>query len=152
FTTAVVLSDGGVYDNLGLEPVFKRYRTVLVSDGGAKMPPEEGPASDWARHSRRVIDLIDNQVRRLRARVLIGAYRDGSRAGAYWGLRTDVRDYRLADPLDCPPERTQELAAVPTRLAATADDLQERLINWGYGVCDAALRKHVDPSLPRPPG
>jgi hypothetical protein len=37
FTRHVVLSDGGVYDNLGLEPVFKRYDTVLVSDGGAKM-------------------------------------------------------------------------------------------------------------------
>jgi NTE family protein len=30
------------------------------------------------------------------------------------------------------------------------DTRQERLINWGYAVCDAALRKHVDPSLPRP--
>jgi hypothetical protein len=27
---------------------------------------------------------------------------------------------------------------------------QERLINWGYAVCDAALRKHVDPTLPAP--
>jgi NTE family protein len=26
-------------------------------------------------------------------------------------------------------------------------DVQERLINWGYAVCDAALRKHVDTSL-----
>ena len=30
------------------------------------------------------------------------------------------------------------------------DALQERLINWGYAVCDAALRKHVDPSLQAP--
>jgi NTE family protein len=152
FTTNVVLSDGGVYDNLGLEPVFKHYRTVLVSDGGGKMAPEGEPASDWARHSKRVIDLIDNQVRSLRSRVLIGAYRDGSRQGAYWGIRTDIRNYQLADPLNCPLEKTLELAAVPTRLAATADDLQERLINWGYGVCDAALRKHVDPEQLRPAG
>ena len=27
--------------------------------------------------------------------------------------------------------------------------LQERLINWGYAVCDAAMRRHVDPALPR---
>lgn len=28
------LTDGGVYDNLGLEPIWKRYETILVSDGG----------------------------------------------------------------------------------------------------------------------
>src|SRR5262249_42145882 len=35
FTTEMVLTDGGVYDNLGLETVWKRYDTVLVSDAGA---------------------------------------------------------------------------------------------------------------------
>jgi NTE family protein len=27
---------------------------------------------------------------------------------------------------------------------------REGLVNWGYAICDAALRKFVDPSLPRP--
>jgi NTE family protein len=26
------------------------------------------------------------------------------------------------------------------------DKLQEQLINWGYAVCDAAIRSHVTPS------
>ena len=39
YTTEVVLSDGGVYDNLGLETAWKRYRTILVSDGGGQMAP-----------------------------------------------------------------------------------------------------------------
>jgi NTE family protein len=151
FTSNVVLSDGGVYDNLGLEPVFKRYDTVLVGDGGAKMAPEEEPASDWARHSRRVLDLIDNQVRSLRQRVLIGAYQDQSRKGAYWGIRTDITNYELPDALPCPHATTLELAAVPTRLAAVDDALQERLINWGYAVCDAALRRHFPPKTTTPP-
>ena len=30
------------------------------------------------------------------------------------------------------------------------DALQERLINWGYAVCDVALRKWVDPDAPAP--
>jgi NTE family protein len=149
FTTEVVLSDGGVYDNLGLEPVFKDLRTVLVSDAGAKMTPEEEPAGDWARHSRRVIDLVDNQVLSLRKRALIAAYRDGSRQGAYWGIVTDIANYRLTDVLPCPHATTLQLAAVPTRLAATDDALQERLINWGYAVCDAALRAHYRPELPK---
>jgi NTE family protein len=31
----VVLTDGGVYDNLGLETAWKSSRTVLISDAGA---------------------------------------------------------------------------------------------------------------------
>jgi NTE family protein len=42
------------------------------------------------------------------------------------------------------------LAETPTRLKRLDDTRQERLINWGYAVCDAALRKHVKPGLARP--
>src|SRR5688572_31054968 len=53
---------------------------------------------------------------------------------------TLFRSYRLADALPCPPERTAELAAVNTRLKALDARTQERLINWGFAACDAALR------------
>ena len=152
FTSKVVLSDGGVYDNLGLETAWKRYDTVLVSDGGGKTQPQEEPKNDWARHAYRVLDLIDNQVRSLRKRQLIDSYISGTRKGAYWGIRTDIKDYRLPDALNCPFERTTALAGTPTRLKRMNDTLQERLINWGYAVCDAALRKHVDPALKKPDG
>jgi NTE family protein len=164
YTTDVVLSDGGGYDNLGLETVFKRFDTVLVSDAGAKMAAEPVPHTDWARHAYRMLDIIDNQVRNLRKRILIAAYRDQSgnptvsRKGAYWGIRTDINAYGLADAMNaqCPLDRTQALAEVPTRLEAMPDELQERLINWGYAVCDAAIRRHFPPQaaagqpVPRP--
>jgi NTE family protein len=157
FTSKVILSDGGVYDNLGLETIWKRYQTVLVSDGGGKLQPEEEPKSDWARHAYRVLDLIDNQVRSLRKRQVIDSFNaeEGDsthRKGAYWGIRTDIADYQLPDALPCPFARTMELAETPTRLKRLDDDRQERLINWGYAVCDAALRKHVEPGLARPVG
>jgi NTE family protein len=47
FTKKLVLTDGGVYDNLGIEPVWKRYRTLLVSDGGAVTRPLSRPATNW---------------------------------------------------------------------------------------------------------
>jgi NTE family protein len=157
FTTNVILSDGGVYDNLGLETVWKRYGTVLVSDGGGKMQAEEEPKADWARHSYRVLNLIDNQVRSLRQRQVIDSFQAkpgeaAHRDGAYWGIRTNIANYQLPDALPCPLDRTQELAAIPTRLKRLDDTLQERLINWGYAVCDAALRRHVGPQLPKPAG
>jgi NTE family protein len=148
FTSRVVLSDGGVYDNLGLETAWKRCDTILVSDAGGKCLPEVEPKEDWARHSYRVLNLVDNQVRCLRKSLLIQSYIDKKRKGAYWGIRTNIQDYQLPGALPCPFQSTQELAAVPTRLKRMEDNLQERLINWGYAVCDAALRKHVDQQLP----
>ncbi len=150
YTDEAVLSDGGVYDNLGLETVWKNYGTVLVGDGGGKMSPEPDPETDWVRHAARVLDIIDNQVRSLRKRQLIASYIEGEREGAYWGIRTNIADYGLADPLPCPFDRTLRLADTPTRLRRLPARLQEQLINWGYAVCDAALRTHVNPGLARP--
>ncbi len=143
FRSRIVLSDGGVYDNLGLEPVWKRCETILVSDAGQRIDDEPNPAEDWARHAIRVLSVIDSQVRALRKRMLIAAYIRGDRRGAYWGIRTDIADYGLAQFLPCPHERTLALAATPTRLADMAEKLQEQLINWGYAVCDAGIRSHV---------
>lgn len=63
FRQQVVLSDGGVYDNLGLEIVIKRYRSLLVSDAGQKISPEVDPSHDWARHAVRILDIVDKRER-----------------------------------------------------------------------------------------
>ena len=134
-----MLSDGGVYDNLGLETAWKRYDDHLVSDGGGKMAPEPKPTHDWARHALRILGVIDNQVRNLRKRqVVAGFLAWRPRKGAYWGIRTDIGDYGRP-PARCPARTTSDaaLATHPTRLAAMPTTLQERLINWGYAVCDA---------------
>jgi NTE family protein len=147
FLTEVVLTDGGVYDNLGLETAWKRYRTVLVSNGGGKMQAEEDPKSDWARHALRINEVIDNQVRSLRVRQVIGAFEAGERKGTYWGIRTDIADYGLANALPCPLEKTLALAQTKTRLKRLDAVVQERLINWGYAVCDAGMRRWMEPGL-----
>jgi NTE family protein len=68
------------------------------------------------------------------------------RKGAYWGIRTDILRYGVPS-LPCAVDRTHALAEVATRLTALDDLTQERLINWGYAVCDAALRSWVDPAM-----
>jgi NTE family protein len=152
FTSRSVLIDGGVYDNLGLETAWKKLRTVLVSDGGGRMREQADPKPDWYSQLRRAYDMTDNQVRALRKQQLIDSYVAGLRTGAYWGINTNIAHYQLDDVLDCPVERTTALARVSTRLAALDDRTQERLINWGYAVCDAAIRRHFDPSQPAPTG
>jgi NTE family protein len=153
FTTDVVLSDGGVYDNLGLETAWKRYRTLLVSDGGGQMAPEAKTPGDWARHAIRVNAVIDNQVRSLRKRQLVAGFERGDRGGAYWGIRTPIAKYAPdGGTLPVPPGRTTALAATPTRLKKMPDELQEQLINWGYAVADAAMRAHVVKDAAAPAG
>ncbi|MCP4185151.1 MAG: patatin-like phospholipase family protein [Hyphomicrobiales bacterium] len=154
FTDQMHLSDGGVYDNLGLETVWKRCKTVFVSDGGGQMLAEEEPDSDWARQSKRVLDIIDNKVRSLRKRHLIASFTSNERDGAYWGIRTNIADFDLPETgpnaaLDAPFDRAMELARIPTRLKRMPDSLQEKLTNWGYSICDASLRAHYDPQLTR---
>ncbi|MCP3915844.1 MAG: patatin-like phospholipase family protein [bacterium] len=151
FTRDVVLSDGGVYDNMGLETASS-FETLIVSDAGGKTQPEAKPKGDWARHAIRVLGLIDNQVRSLRKRELMAAFDGGRRKGVFWSMSTNLADYGLSDSLDCPHERTLALAAVPTRLAAMDRRLQNRVINWGYAACDAGVRRRVDTSLPPPQG
>lgn len=140
-----VLTDGGVYDNLGLEAVWKRYRTVLVSDGGRKMDDDTAPSSDWARHSRRLIDLLQHQVSNLRRRSTISAFQDKAdpHEGTYWGIQTNIADYQSPSSLNCTFEDTQKIARVETRLTALSNRDQERIINWGYAVCDAGVRRYL---------
>ena len=145
FLAEISLTDGGVYDNLGLETVWKRYQTVLVSDAGGKVGLDPSPATDWAFHAKRVLDIIHEQVSSLRKREVVAAFKRGERDGAYWGIRTDISHYGVGDALDAPHARTLELAETPTRLKRLSPLHQERLINWGYAVCDAAVRKHLPP-------
>jgi NTE family protein len=146
-----VLSDGGVYDNLGLETAWKRHQTILVSDAGLRMRPDPEPAWGWISHSKRVLEVIDSQVRALRKRQLIHAFQNRERGGTYWGIRSHVADYGLPDALPCAPARVLELAAIPTRLAPMSEEHEERLINWGYAICDTAMRTWVDRAAPPPP-
>lgn len=166
YKSNVVLMDGGVYDNLGLESIQKYYSTILVSDAGGKMVPRPKPNLFWGIQAFRVLNMMDNQVRALRKRQVLDlftmpgnltkldAHADATalkfvaRKGTYWGTYVDIADYDLEHTLDCPSDKTLLLAEQPTRLRKFPDNIQMRLINWGYAVCDAAMRKYVDPRLP----
>jgi NTE family protein len=151
YTSDVVLSDGGVYDNLGLETAWKRYTTILVSDGGGQMAAEPKVHSDWARHAIRVSGVIDDQVRNLRKRQTIAGFERGDRDGAYWGIRSHTEDFGPPPgSLPCPPELTLRLATTKTRLKEMDGTLQEQIVNWGYAICDVAMRRWVEPEAVAP--
>jgi len=86
FRKRLYLSDGGVYDNMGLEAIWQRCKTVLVSDAGAPFSPEASPERSWLNQVTRVLDIACEQTRRLRRSWLVGDFVDKRRHGAYWGI------------------------------------------------------------------
>jgi NTE family protein len=147
----LTLTDGGVYDNMGLQAV-ESFHTVLASDGGAPMDYSASPRRNWLSQSLRTVHLIDRQVRALRRRNLVREFTTGSRLGTLWTIATPMASYPVEDRLPVSSASTRELAGFPTRLAAISTVNRWRLINWGYASVDAAVRSYVEPSLPPPDG
>jgi NTE family protein len=149
--TTMLLGDGGIYDNMGLERIWDRYPTVLVSDAGAKLKVEErGRCLRLSQVARtmRTLDITIEQTRALRKRKLIDDFIGGVRRGAYWGIATEIGHYELEKaglppPLVHDDATTRSMAAIRTRLNRFTDEEQGRLINWGYALTDAAMRRHV---------
>jgi NTE family protein len=163
FRTRVLLSDGGVYDNHGLEPIVKRYMTLLVSDGGAPFARAPDVATDPIRQLQRVFDVTDGQVRSLRRRDLINRFQlatkinlqpnqvdPDARLGTYWGIDTDPSKMEPEGALPVATATVQKLAHLGTRLSDLGATESKQLINWGYAISDRCVRTHYNaPDLRR---
>jgi len=142
------LGDGGIYDNMGIEALWRSMHCVLVSDAGAPFDYIGRPRSNWGSQLGRVRDILIEQTRALRKRMLVGELAQKRYTGAYWGIHTRIGDYAATPPLCVDGPTTQSLARISTRLSGLDARIQERLINWGYALADAAIRTHVDVSIP----
>lgn len=150
FKKTLLLTDGGVYDNMGLEAIWDRCSTVLVSDAGAALDMDADPPTDWTRQAIRVLNVVTEQTRALRKRTLIKDFQQKVREGTYWGITTMIGDYILPDAFATDTTLTQGLALIRTRLNEFTEEEQGHLINWGYALADAAMRKHVVPGTNAP--
>jgi NTE family protein len=148
FRKELALSDGGVYDNLGLETAWKSYKTILVADAGGSLKDEASPSRNMLLQMPRVATVVDGQVRALRRSQAIDSIADGTRTGAFWSIRHPIAPAPGALPAD--DKAILRLANMATRLKKTPPRTQDHLINWGYACCDAAVRHFYDKTLPAP--
>ena len=144
YTKKAVLTDGGVYDNLGTETVWKRCRTVLVSNGGRPFSFESAPRENWLQQSLRVLDVAMDQSEDLRERILVDAYKSGARKGAMWALSSGAEDDAQRPPLLTPAE-LKAAREVSTRLWRMPKQTQALLLKAGYAHAAARLRAHYGP-------
>lgn len=147
---AVYLTDAGVIDNLGLEDLYPRPECLLVSDAGAPAKFEPDLLPLWISLSKRTLEIAIYQAIPIRQRLIKASFL--KRKGAYWGINSDIRVYKTSNCLNCPANHTKPLAEMRTRLNRFSESEQCTLINWGYAICDAAVREivHTDDVTGRP--
>jgi NTE family protein len=136
------LSDGGVYDNMGLEPVWKSAATVLVSDGGGVFT--HSGDDGWFWRLGRYIDIQGNQGEALRKRWLMSNFNATLMSGAYWGIGSFTGHYGHDAPKGYSETLVDErISNIRTDLDAFSEAEASVLENHGYLLTDAAITTHA---------
>ncbi|UUQ65029.1 patatin-like phospholipase family protein [Pseudomonas fuscovaginae UPB0736] len=144
------LYDGGVYDNLGLEPFFdaatgrsKRSEyPIVVSDAGAPLQPgfKAGVLSPW--RLKRMADIMSDQSRALRIRSFVEYLDQAPGRGSYMGIASTL--------IKAQPGSDAAFAAhFPTSLDRLSPEVFDRIARHGYAVAQATDREYG--LLPAPP-
>jgi NTE family protein len=145
YSERAVLTDGGVYDNLGTETVWKRCRTIFVSNAGKPFAADDAPAENWLQQSLRVLDIAMNGSEDLRERILAHAYEIGARNGAMWGLSTGLMDINKRPKLLSAREYSA-VREIPTRLTQFSKGDQALVLKAGYAFATEQLRLWYGPA------
>jgi len=144
------LTDGGVYDCLGLEPVWKDHAVVLVSDAGGGLDYEGDRNLLW--RLERYIAIMGGQAQAVRKRWVISDFIAGILEGAYWGVRSATTSYESGATGGYSKDLAVEvIAKIRTDLDAFSEAEASVLENHGYLLADAAIKRHLPHLVPTPP-
>jgi len=142
------LCDGGVYDNMGLEPVWKNAQILLASDAGGpfEFSRDRGTVSDVKRYP----DIMGNQALALRKRWLIASFEGAPGPGGLTGLTGTYWDtglyrsfYRGGDNLGYSKDVAKLISHIRTDLDSFSEGETQILENHGYLIADIALKLRV---------
>lgn len=139
----VLLTDGGVYDNLGVEPVWKNYETVLASDAGRLTDSVLKASQLPFPRLKRAADIGIEQVGAIRRRWLFEQLDTKVRKGAMWAIHTRCGTFPPADKQHYSEPVRLVLNKVRTDLNAFTGAEMACLENQGYCVTDGAVRSYA---------
>jgi NTE family protein len=141
------LTDGGTYDNTGVEVVWEDHAVVLVSDGGGTFDTRW--RNSWFWRLRRYQSIASARVRLIQKRWLFASFRADIFDGAVWGIDEPKWDLEFLE-MDAAYSRDlveNVISQVRTDLDAFTEAEQSVLENHGYLMAEAAIRALV-PNLP----
>ena len=149
------LWDGGVYDNLGTESLFKPaggcrdgIDFLIVSDASAALDMSLRSLKRTLKPGHRTLRLVNiatDQVRGLRARTMVAEFSSGRMNGAYLRMGNTAEEIYSAAKLQAPTgsfltkSSAQKAANFPTTLRRLRNEEFEMLCRHGYEVADATL-------------
>lgn len=165
----VLLWDGGAYENLGLEALYKpdgrlfECDSVIVSDASgplAAFKDSVGVAGLLSGNlgSPRLFDIASDQIRALRSRMFMRDVVAGRLEGAIIRMGNSIRDIdikcgrsRVPDDQDCWQTEGDVAAAWrhPTHLRALGEHEFDRIARHGFECADATLTAYKPAILAR---
>ena len=137
------LVDGGLYDNLGLEPVWRDHETVLVSDAAPSFTPLPRLGPLW--RSLRFAVVLLEQATEVRKRWLIAGFLRGDLDGAYWGIASKPAHYPYRPPVgpyDSDLIR-DPISQVRIDLDVFSEGERAVLETHGYLMAEIAVQSHA---------
>jgi NTE family protein len=156
----VELSDGGLVDNMAIEPVWSVHSTVLASDASPSFSESpRGFGQLWLALRYPVIVL--EQGIEVRKRWLVDRYVRTDLAGAYWGIASWPTSYGFDAKAYDPPlcvYGDKLIRDVISQIRIDYDAFSKAEIavleNHGYLLAEIAIRRHaaglVDAPWPQP--
>lgn len=156
----VRLWDGGAYENMGLEALYKPTEGLLNCDflicsdaSGPLAPPKRFSILGLFKgklNSPRLFDIASDQIRALRSRMLIGSISRGEVKGVLLRMGTSMRqlgmkgaalEERLSD------EQSAVSLNYPTNLTRISEEDFDLLTRHGSEVCEGTLAKYEGTTL-----
>jgi NTE family protein len=148
--TDLRLTDGGDYDNMGLEPVWKHHQYVLVSDAGGLFDFASDKNLIW--RIQRYQAVQETQTRYLRRRWLLASDAAGLLHASYWSVSSAASSYNPMSTIGYSKALAQEvIAEIRTDLDSFSDAEAAVLQNHGYFLADTAIKVHAPALLPTTP-
>lgn len=153
----ISLWDGGVYENLGIEPVYKESRgligcdTLIVSDGGAPFGPTwETRNSSGLSFTPRLFSIATSQIRALRARDVVGSFIAGRISGCWIQMGVSAREFDLKSKTPnhlnydhyLNDQDTASVANVGTHLSSMTPQQFDLISRHGFEVAEYTISHH----------
>jgi NTE family protein len=171
---SVHLWDGGAYENLGLESLYKPDQGLVGCDF-LICSNASGPLTNVSGSSRsfgsaawdlmrghlvspRLFDISSDQIRSLRSRMFMASVVGGTVNGALLRMGNSVRDIDLKAGRSRAPELYDRFQAdgdvalafrYPTDLRAISEADFDSIARHGYEIADAVLTAHSPERFPR---
>ena len=148
----VHLWDGGIYENLGLESLFKvgsgpreGVDFLIVSDAGAPLKTYQNRRQAFLR----LADICTSQSRGLRARIVVNHFKNHPNSGVYFQMGNTVRqiikkskvktNLNINYDTTLPAEQVAKLKDIPTHIKRFSETEFDQLHQHGYEVADTTL-------------